>query len=175
MFNLNGTIEEKILMILEKAGWYPGRRENIDEVIQYYNQYGITLTEKARNFISEYYKIKEYWYFDTDKTNRGPDFEFMLFPYPKKFRIDAYDYMYDDVNGELESEEYAAVKEYETNVCMIGEIGYYYPARVWIGDSGKILCTHEYDEEVLIFDNVIELIRHEITAHEPNMVSLIKA
>ena len=88
MFNVNGTIEEKILMILDKAGWYPGRRENIDEVIQYYNQYSITLTQKAKNFISEYYKIIEYWYFDTDKTNRGPDFEFMLFPYPKKFQTD---------------------------------------------------------------------------------------
>ena len=99
----------------------------------------------------------------------------MFFPYPKKFRTDVYDYMYDDVNGELESEEYAAVKEYDTNVCLIGEIGYYYPARVWIGESGKILCTHEYDEEVLIFDNVIELIRYEITAHEPNTVKLIKA
>lgn len=59
-------------------------------------------------------------------------------------------------------------------ICMIGEIGYYYPARVWIGESGKIFCTHEYDEEVLIFDNVIELIRHEISGHEPNTVSLIK-
>lgn len=175
MFNVNGTIEEKILMILDKAGWYPGRRENIDEVIQYYSQYGITLTEKARSFISEYYKITEYWYFDTDKTNRGPDFEVMFFPYPKKFRTDVYDYMYDDANGEIESEEYAAVKKYDTNICMIGEIGYYYPARVWIGESGKILCTHEYDEEVFIFDNVIELIRHEITAHEPDTVSLINA
>lgn len=174
MFNVYGTIEEKILMILDKAGWYSGRRENIDEVIKYYNQYGITLTEKARNFISEYYNIMEYWYFDTDKTDRGPDFEFMFFPYPKKFQIDVFDYMYDDVNGKLESEEYAAVKKYDTNVCMVGEIGYYYPARVWIGESGKILCTHEYDEEVLIFDHVIDLIRHEIIGHEPNTVSLIK-
>ena len=161
MFKVNGTIEEKILTILERAGWYPGRRENIDEVIQYYNKYGITLTKKARDFISEYYKIMEYWYFDTDKTNGGPDFEFILFPYPKSFRTDVYDYMYDDVDGKLESEEYAAVKKYDTNVCMIGE-------------SGKILCTHEYDEEVLIFDNIIELIMHEIIAHEPNEVSLIK-
>lgn len=57
MFNVYGTIEEKILMILNKAGWYSGRRENIGEVIKYHNQYSITLTEKARNFISEYYKI----------------------------------------------------------------------------------------------------------------------
>lgn len=44
----------------------------------------------------------------------------------------------------------------------------------WIGESGKIFSTHEYDEEVLMFDNVIELIRHEIIGHEPNTVSLIR-
>ena len=46
------------------------------------------------------------------------------------------DFMYDDSEYRMESEEYRAVKEYaKENIILVGEIGYYYPARVWIGNS----------------------------------------
>lgn len=175
MEKLSGTIEEKILMMLKKAGWYQGRKVNIDEVIDYFSKFGIVLSDKAKEFIAEYYKIKEYWYFDTTKMNRAADFEFMFFPYPKSYCDDVNDFMYDDLKGELESDEYRAVKAYDTNIYMIGEIGYYYPARVWIGDSGTLFCTHDYNDEVLAFNSVIELIKYEITGHEPDAVDMKNA
>lgn len=162
-------------MMLKNAGWYPGRKVNIDEVADYFERFGIELSVKTKDFIAEYYKIKEYWYFDKSETNRGHDFEFILFPYPKSYCTDVKDFMYDDLKGELESDEYKAVKAYDKNICMIGEIGYYYPARVWIGDSGKLFCTHEYDDEVLVFDDVMELIKHEILGHEPDTVCMKNA
>ena len=94
----------------------------------------------------------------------------IFFPYPKSYCTDVKDFMYDDMDGVLEPQEYKAVKDYDKIICMIGEIGYYYPARVWIGNSGRLFCTHEYDEEVLVFDDVIELIRYEIEGHEPETV-----
>ena len=136
----------------------------------YFGRFGIELSAKAKDFIAEYYRIKEYWYFDKTETDRGHDFEFIFFPYPKSYCTDVKDFMYDDMDGVLESQEYKAVKDYDKIICMIGEIGYYYPARVWIGNSGRLFCTHEYDEEVLVFDDVIELIRYEIEGHEPETV-----
>ena len=162
MKRLSGTVEEKIIMMLREAGWYPGRKVSIDEVTDYFGRFGIELSAKAKDFIAEYYRIKEYWYFDKTETGRGDDFEFIFFPYPKSYCTDVKDFMYDDMDGVLESQEYKAVKDYDKIICMIGEIGYYYPARVWIGDSGRLFCTHEYDEEVLVFDDVIELIRYEV-------------
>lgn len=170
-FKENIAIDEKVKRILEKAGWYPGRRENIDEVINYFKKYGIALSEKAKDFISEYYKIMPYWFFNTDKTDRGGDFEFMFFPYPSSYKINVFDYLYDDLDGALKSEEYKAVEKYDENICMVGEIGHYYPARVWIGNSGKLICTHDYEDEVLIFENVFELIEYEIAALDITSVS----
>ena len=170
MKRLSGTIEEKIIMMLGEAGWYQGRKVNIDEVTDCFSRFGIELSVKAKDFIAEYYKIKEYWYFDKAETSRGHDFEFILFPYPKSYCTDVKDFMYDDMAGELESVEYKAVKACDKNICMIGQIGYYYPASVWIGESGKLFCTHEYDEEVLMFDDVTGLIKHEIAGHEPDTV-----
>ena len=123
-FKENIAIDEKVKRILEKAGWYPGRRENIDEVINYFKKYGIALSEKAKDFISEYYKIMPYWFFNTDKTDRGGDFEFMFFPYPSSYKINVFDYLYDDLDGALKSEEYKAVvtnalRDHRVNVSQI--------------------------------------------------------
>ena len=60
MKRLSGTVEEKIIMMLTEAGWYPGRKVNIDEVTDYFGRFGIELSVKAKDFIAEYYKIKEY-------------------------------------------------------------------------------------------------------------------
>lgn len=49
---------------------------------------------------------------------------------------------------------------------MVGEIGYYYPARVWIGNSGTMYCTHEYEDDVLKFDSVLQLIHYELLNHD---------
>ena len=172
ILKLHGTIEEKINTMLENAGWYAGRRVNIDDAVRYYDKYGLVLSEKAKSFISEYYGLADDWYFDTSNIDRAPDFEFNLFPYPKSYATDVVDFMYDDDEGEVDSEEYAAVKAIDKNACMVGEIGYYYPARVWIGDSGALLCTHEYDDEVHVFNDITELIRHEILGHEPEVVCI---
>lgn len=54
-----------------------------------------------------------------------------MFPYPKQYGINIKDFMYDNAEFTIESEEYKSVKAFaEENVVMVGEIGYYYPARV---------------------------------------------
>ena len=83
------------------------------------------------------------------------------------------DFMYDDSEYRMESEEYRAVKEYaKENIILVGEIGYYYPARVWIGNSGTFYCTHDYEEDCFKFDSVIALISYELSAHEFSSVAM---
>ena len=81
--------------------------------------------------------------------------------------------MYDDSVYILESDEYKSVKAFSKEyVVMVGEIGYYYPARVWIGNSGTIYCTHDYEDDVRKFDSVIQLILHELFNHDLESVAM---
>lgn len=169
---LQGDKTERIDQALRKAGWYCGRKADISAALDYYQQQGIKLNAAAIAFYEEYYGIASRWYISSAKLDAAPDFDFMLFPQPPEYKTDVKDFMYDDPNNTIESEEYSAVKACaEETVVMAGEIGYYYPARVWIGDSGTIYCTHEYDDKVLKFDSVMGLLQHELSHHSLDSVA----
>ncbi len=66
--------------------------------------------------------------------------------YPEFYKIDVVDYLYDDDKYIINSEEYDSVLNCahgDSKIVMVGEIGYYYPARVWIGEFGKIYAMKE--------------------------------
>lgn len=170
---LQGNKEERIEQALRKAGWFPGRKVDISPVLDYYHNQDIELHDKAVVFFQEYYGIASQWYIEVTNLNWRADFSFELFPYPKHYKIDIKDYMYDDAAYSIESEEYKGVIDFSgEHVIMVGEIGYYYPAHVWIGNSGKLYATHEYNLDAFIFDTVSQLILYELSAHELEAVAM---
>ena len=44
----------------------------------------------------------------------------------------------------------------------IGQIGYYYPAQVWISAFGKLYAKYEYQDEIECFPDVFALIEHDL-------------
>lgn len=170
---LQGDKTEKIYQVLRKAGWFYGRRVDISSVLDYYQKRNIELSPQAISFFQEYYGIASRWYIEVTNLEHGADFEFQLFPYPKEFRQDVRDFMYDDSDYKIETDEYRNAKAYSNEyIVMIGEIGYYYPARVWIGDSGTIYCTHEYEDNVIKFDSVVQLIHYELLSHDLESIAM---
>ena len=154
-----GDIEQKIVQSLKYAGWYPDRKTDISKIEEYYEKFG----------------IKSRWYIEVFNLDWAADFTFELFPYIKSHAIDVVDFMYDDAEYTIKSEEYESVLDFATeddNLVMVGEIGYYYPARVWIGESGKLYATHDYDEEVLVFDSIVQLIGHEVKGREFSTIAM---
>lgn len=162
---LRGSKPERIVQALRKAGWYPGRRVDISNVLDYYQRQNVQLNAPAVSFYEEYYGIAAQWYIaHTDLERHSPDFVFLLFPQPPEYSTDLRDFMYDDPDDSIESDRYSAAKARAGEpIVIVGEIGYDYPAQVWIADSGKLYCTHEYHDQVLAFDNVMELIQHELS------------
>lgn len=170
---LQGNKKERIYQALTKAGWFYGRKVDISSVLDYYAYRNINLTTKAMLFFQEFYGIASKWYIEVGNLENVADFEFQLFPYPRDYRIDIRDFMYDDSNFLIESEEYKNVMDYsKEHIVMVGEIGYYYPARVWIGDSGILYCTHEYEYDVLKFDSIVQLIHNELLSHDLESVAM---
>lgn len=172
---LVGDKEQRIVQALKYAGWYPGRNVDIAKIENYYSRFGMKISTKAKNFFREYSGIMGRWYIDVFNLEYAADFEFELFPYPKSHAIDVVDFMYDDAEYNIKSAEYESVLDFapeEENLVMIGEIGYYYPARVWIGESGKLYATHDYEDDVFVFDSVIKLIEHELKGREFTSVAM---
>ena len=101
---LVGDMKQKIFQALKFAGWYSGRKVDITKIEDYYSEFGIILSVKAKAFFSEYYGIMSQWYIEVLNLEHAADFEFSLFPYPKPYKIDVVDFMYDDAEYNMKSE-----------------------------------------------------------------------
>ena len=171
---LEGTQPERVIKALEMAGWYSGRSVDISEVESYYEENGVELNDGARRFFREYYGLAEHWWIDRDsKPNQAADFEFS--PMPNGDSLRPNDYLFDDKDYELPSEDYLSVSQIANeHFVLVGSIGYYYPAEVWIGESGKIYSTHEYDNVVHSYDSVVGLIEWELRMQTFDYVTIQK-
>ena len=174
MIQLNGTRQERVIKALEMAGWCIGRSVDISEVESYYEKCGVTLNEGAKRFFREYYDLAEHWWIDKDsKANQAADFEFS--PMPNGDCLQPKDLMFDDADYKVPSEGYASVEQIAGEAFVfVGYIGYYYPARVWIGESGRVYATHEYDTVAHAYDSVVDLIVWELQKQPFDYITIQK-
>ena len=171
---LEGSKQERIIKMLELAGWCPGRSVDITEVESYYETCGIELSESARCFFRQYYGLAENWWVDQEyKPNVSNDFFFS--PEPNNDYLRVKDHMFDDADYKLPSTDFLSVESIAGEPFVyVGSIGYNYPAEVWIGESGKIYTTHEYDNIAHAFDSIVELIDWELSKHKIDFVMIRK-
>lgn len=170
---LTGARREMIVEMLRIAGWRENRQVDISQTERYYHEMGLYFSKGARAFYREFYGIAGEWFFDKYyHAWRAADLCFNLYPELKLWQ-DPRDRMYDDAEYTLKSREYASALEAAGEaLTLVGEIGHYYPANVWIGGSGKIYATHDYNEIVYAFDTVAELIENEIGRLEFTYVTI---
>lgn len=170
-----GSKREQIYRILKLAGWYENREINIVKAERYYKSNKIDMYDSMKAFFREFYGIADSWYIKVDNPDHAADFEFILFPDYEDY-LDIRDYMFDDAEYKIFSQEYKDVYSYaKEEFALIGIIGYYYPARVWMGKSGKVYATHEYDDGVKEFSSIFELIEDELDGIEIDTVMVVKS
>lgn len=166
---LSGDKSERIRQAMECAGWFPGRNVDITEVEKYYLDNGITLFPKALDFFREFYGIERRWGIDT----KGLNFDFYLFPDSRLY--DLKDYMFDDSEYTKYSEDYMYVQDTANEkIILLGKIGYYYPAIVWIGESGSLYVDHDYDTEIRVFNDIFDFIEFELGREKMHVVYMEK-
>lgn len=158
---LSGTRYEKVIQCLEKAGWYQGRKTDIEKVESHYSAKGVSLSEPQKDIFREFYGIAEEWFFNEDapKIRRGPDFEFYLLPgnMPEWYSVDEMpdtNHKWYDLDYVRDMEELASLAG--ESPVYIGKIGYYYPSYCYADSKGQLW---ELTETRLInrFDNLIDL------------------
>lgn len=160
---LTGTRQERIMQLLRMAGWYEGREVDISIIERFYREQRVELTEGAKAFFRKYSGLAERWHIK----DLLECFQFE--PFGPQCGDSPRCWMFQDEEYGVFSLEFNNVSRTAGEpFTMVGHIGYYYPARVWIGASGKIYVTHEYDEKVHVFDTLLQLIDRELTGSELN-------
>lgn len=169
---LTGTREERILQILQMAGWYEGRCVDISKIESYYQTQRVSMTLAAKDFFREYLGIANAWYIAIEVKTKGgkspaygPDFWFDLYTHDG---IDDVSELVFDVFDEeypIRTHEQLLIDKTSGEMTtLVGEIGYHFPARLWIGESGTLYALHyDYDKDkVYVFNSMVEFIKSEL-------------
>ena len=60
------------------------------------------------------------------------------------------------------------VREYaKQDVCPVGDIGYYYPAVVYVGENGLLYCVYDFQDEIDIFHTPSEILESYLKNNIP--------
>ncbi|WP_245719798.1 SUKH-3 domain-containing protein [Paenibacillus tianmuensis] len=146
-------------LLLKKAGWYKGRHVDISGFEHRCKEEGIKLFSSAKAFLQEFSGIDDSVFFKyyLDEPNSGfadawHDYTFNFIP---------------DALAEISCpEDYREIVSFADEDCFcLGESGYYYPAVVAIGRSGKLYFKHDYEDVVRVFDTLLDSMEHELKGH----------
>lgn len=166
-FPLTGTADEKIITCLRAAGWFEGRHVDLTEVKAFYESGGIILPEGAEAFLCEFYGIAEGWHMNSDgwtkswdghRVRKSADIDFELFPL---HGLPNDEYFDKDFAEQYDEERHRAEAVAGEPLVWVGNIGYHYPAAVYLGSTDKIYTTHEYDDIVHCYNSVKEMLRYD--------------
>lgn len=171
---LTGDKSARIRQVMEYAGWYPGRSVDTTKIEQSYKATGLPFFSAGINFFREFSGIAGRWYIEVTNLKHASDFYFLLYADGGDWAEDIKGIMYDDAEFQYESSDYSAIQMLtDQRVMLAGEIGYYYPGRVWIDESGRLFTSHEYDDKIHQYTTVFELIEDELECHEMTSVLLL--
>lgn len=172
---LTGDKPSRIRQVMEYAGWYPNRSVDTTEIEQSYKATGLPFFSAGLNFFREFSGIARSWYIEVTNLKHASDFYFLLFTDGADWEENIKSMMYDDAAFQYASSDYATIQTLtDQRVMLVGEIGYYYPGRVWIDESSRLFTSHEYDDKIHQYTTVFELIEDELKFHEMTSVLLLE-
>ncbi|WP_315078595.1 SUKH-3 domain-containing protein [uncultured Clostridium sp.] len=165
MKNSRILMEKQAIKILEKAGWYENRKNDISQFAKSCKENNINLFKSAKEFLEEFSDLKRgvSFYVMDDKKNilSKKSFSFLFFTnrlcIDKNFR----EIVYPISDKENEWAKLISRCTDEDYIC-VGDSGIYYQAKIFMGISGKLYCLHDYDDDVLIFNNFLEFMIYEL-------------
>ncbi|GGG01829.1 hypothetical protein GCM10010912_53330 [Paenibacillus albidus] len=151
------VLREQMQLLLQKAGWYPGRHVDLSGYKRRCEQQGVELFPAAQAFLEEFSGIDNEVHFKyyTDH-EEAQEMETGWHEYDFNFEPDAVERFH--CKAELE----IIIRHAQEDCYCLGLSGYYYPAVTAIGRSGKLYLLHDYNPQVLVFDSLQASMSHEL-------------
>ena len=172
MIELKGTLKERLdeAIRLANAGV---TEEEIRLFRENYQKAGVKLLPSAEAFFIKYGGVFKYHYMVLTDARYNGEIEFWCyavlldFYYTEEFSYKRQEknvmYALDCAMDEIEKIRAFAGQE----VCPIADIGYYYPAVVYIGENGLLYCTYEWTDEIRVFHKPAEIFVDYLLSNVP--------
>ena len=159
---LSGTKIEKLRQAMRLA-YTDVSEEELEHFRTVYRENGIILLPTAEEFYRRYGGVFRDHYVILDDPRYNSDLWLCFYAdivsdrWPNEAATRLEDVM-DDIDQ---------VKEFAgQEVCPVGNIGFYYPAVVYVGEDGRLYCVYEYQDEIEVFDTPEEIIAEQLS-YEP--------
>ncbi|MBE6908907.1 MAG: hypothetical protein E7474_04790 [Ruminococcaceae bacterium] len=161
MIELTGTLKERLDQAIRLT-----RVEVSEEKLAHfravYRRAGIALLPSAEEFYRQYGGVfrKQYLFLDEPRYNRDVYLDFYA---------DSSD-SEGDVLRRLDEAmiDMEQVRDFaKQDTCPVGDIGFYYPACVYVGADGLLYCVFEYKDEIEIHREPSEILEEQLRNHLP--------
>lgn len=150
--------------VLEYAGWYEGRKVDVEKIIEYYQKNNYILNDFAKKFLQEFSGIKENWFFKYIGKNGevridGNDFSFSI----------PYDLPFEEEDKEYELKQIP--EEVRDKVIPIVETGWHIGGTLWIDDKGKFYHTLYYRNDCMEqYDSIFDYLEYNFKYYLGNEI-----
>ena len=161
MIELTGTKKERIEQAIRLAHTEV-REDELAHFRETYRKVGIPLLPSAEAFYRKYGGVfrKQYLFLDDPKYNRDVSLDFYTDISDSEQEVIR---RFEEAMSEIDM-----VRDYaKQDVCPVGDIGFYYPACVYIGADGLLYCVFEYKEEIEIHREPSEILAEQLGNHLP--------
>lgn len=171
VIELSGTRLERIEEAFRRA-YTDVSEQEIEHFHEVYEKAGIPLLPAAERLYERYGGVFRNHYIELDEPIYNNDIFLFFYADPGETRWpNEMERRFEEAMYEID-----AVREFAgQEVCPIGDIGYYYPPIVYVGEDGRLYCVYEYKEEIDIFETPEEIIADQLSNHMPVAVKEKKA
>lgn len=163
MIELSGTLIERLNEAIRLV-CTPVSEKELAGFIALYEKAGIELLPSAIDYFKQYGGAYRNSYIMLTDPKRNKDISLNCFDTITDFY---YSSAFDPVETEKDMlrrldwamDDIETVREFTgQNICPIGEVGYTYPALVYIGEDSKLYCIYEWTEDIGVFDTPAQIL-----------------
>ena len=160
---LIGTKKERINEAFRLSYTDVGKGEH-EHFCNIYEKVGIRLLPAAESFYKQYGGVFRNHYVELDKPEFNKDLILFFYadlgetmwPHEMERRFEIAMLDIDNVRAFAGQE-----------VCPVGDIGFYYPPVVYVGEDGRLYCVYEYKDEIDVYNTPAEIMADQLGNHMP--------
>ena len=163
MIELKGTLKERIDEALRLV-CTPVTEEEVADFCKLYQKANVKLLPSAIDFFRKYGGFYRNSYIILKDATFNKEISLNCYSTITDYY---YSYAFDPKETEKDMlrrldwsmDDIDMVREFaKQEVCPIGEIGYYYPADVYISEDGKLYCIFNWTEDIGVFNTPAEIL-----------------
>ena len=163
MIELIGTLKERLNEAI-RLSYTDVTQEELEHFRSVYEQAKIELLPSAVEFYKQYGGVFRNYHLVVSKPEYNHDV-YLAFYTDSQYEEEN---IYRMLEGVMDSDFFDSVKSVaKQNVCPVAQIGYYYPADVYIGENGLLYCLYEFQEQIEFFNTPSEILESYLKNNIP--------